>query len=231
MDDTVAGKKMKQAGEQWKEEKRGKRGEGMRNNGPMNLLEQRWAGVRVRVVGEAGPPGTRGPLSLPVLLVLLPQGVEARLAEGAAELERWVGNWRADWGTRAWGRGEHWGWGMHGWAQGEHMQHHHIEHYTHNDTCNIEYTQHTLRRWRGGVFTFLSLVPQASGLIISEFRPASPWTRVRLIKPHGLQDLRVHTRISRVPLITLIYWRVPSDGTQDRSDNIRHKHFLQRLML
>jgi len=47
-------------------------------------------------VGEAGPPGTRGPLSLPVLLVLLPQGVEARLAEGAAELERWVGNWRAD---------------------------------------------------------------------------------------------------------------------------------------
>lgn len=55
------------------------------------------------------------------------------------------------------------------------------------------------------MITFPLLVLEATGLITSELRPASPKTFVGLIKPHGLQDLRVHTRISRVPLITLIY--------------------------
>lgn len=50
--------------------------------------------------------------------------------------------------------------------------------------------------------TLLLLVLEA-GLITSRRRSPSPSRE--LIKPGGLQDVRVHTGVRRVPLITLVY--------------------------
>lgn len=67
------------------------------------------------------------------------------------------------------------------------------------------------------LLTFTLPVPEAFGLIASRSGLGPPgW-----IKPRGLRDLRVDAGVSRVPLITLVYRRVPSkrDSGDKRSDS------------
>lgn len=60
----------------------------------------------------------------------------------------------------------------------------------------------------GRSLTLLLLVLEAS-LITS--RRCSPSPSRELIKPQGLQDVRVHTGVRRVPLVTLVYRGVASN--------------------
>lgn len=208
-------------GERWKKEE--KRWEGRRNNGPSYAARAVLSWSQSLNCGQR-PGRAHGNRWIPAPACTLdtPGGERwnaPHLGSGCTGSEvGWkLAGWLRETGLgRASGRGKAWMGHIMGQAhnnstraQDEHMQHHITSSITLTMTHATSKTLH--EREREKRLTFLSLVLEATSLIISEFPSASPKTHVWLIKPHGLQDLRVHTDISRVPLITLIYWCVPSN--------------------